>query len=143
MVNLVKFEARHLGEIREQKAMAYLSDYWKPEHAALLERSPLAYTGIRENGKAVFCGGIVEYWDGRGEAWAVLDHDCRREFLAIHNHVRNFLNASPLRRIEATIDAKFSPGHRWVELLGFRCEGLLLRKYFPNGNDATLYARVK
>lgn len=85
----------------------------------------------------------MKYWEGRGEAWAIIDDDCKKEFLTIHNFAKRFFEICPLKRIEATVDAGFSPGHRWVKMLGFKLEAPLLKSYLPNGGDSSLYAKVR
>lgn len=142
MTKVEKFKAAHLKEIQEQDAMAYLGEFITAEMAAALERCRHSYT-IRVAGRAVACVGLVEFWAERAEAWAIIDRNCKREFLRIHRTVEELLKMCAGRRIEAVVDIGFDAGHRWMELLGFKIEAPLMRAYRPNGGHCSLYARVK
>ena len=135
------FKASDLMELDEQEATQWLRAYVRPEHAAALERG-MSYTA-RVDGKIVVCAGVVEHWEGRGEAWAFLAKDSGKHFVAIHRAVKRFLDVCPIKRIEAAVDYEFEPGHEWVTMLDFKIEAQRMRGYFPDGRDATLYARVR
>jgi len=90
----------------------------------------------------IFCGGILPLWPGRGYAWSILTERAGLHFIGLHRVVRHYLNESSLKRIEATVDADFLAGHRWIRALGFEFEGVL-RAYNPNGSDSVLYARIR
>ncbi len=87
-------------------------------------------------------GGIIPQWENRAIAWAMVSKEAGRCFLQIHKETKRQIDAAPFRRIEATIDVGFKPGHRWVEMLGFEMEGYL-RHYRPDGGDQIMYARIK
>jgi hypothetical protein len=142
MIEIVKFKAEHLEKMTEQKAMSYLREHLTTEHFQAAEQSPWAYSIIKD-GVTLLCAGVVSHWDGRGEAWAFLNQSCKFDFLAIHRAVSRFLDVCPLNRIDATVDATFDEGHRWVKMLGFDCEAPLMKSYLPGGRDASLYARVR
>lgn len=138
----VKFERAHLDQILEQETMAFLRPHMKEAHIQKMVESPYSYSWI-VNDRAVGCGGVIEFWDDRGEAWAVLESGLKTEFLSIHRAVSRFFEMCPLNRIEATVLHSFKEGHRWMKALGFEVEAPLLKSYFPNGADATLYAKVR
>lgn len=138
---VVKFEARHIEMMDEQDATRHVSQFNTPEMIESLVKFP-SYTGLAGDVPMV-CAGVVEFWPGRGEAWAYLARDAKPYFLAIHNAAKQYLRNAPFRRIEAVVDYEHREGHRWVEALGFKCEAPVLRKYGVTGRDCTLYARVK
>jgi hypothetical protein len=140
MIEVVRYEAWHLRELVAQPAQTALKGTVSPEQAAAVE-GPLSFTALAD-GRPVCCAGIVEYWPGRGEAWAFLAADCRKELRAITNAMRRFLEVCPVRRVEAAVDVDFEPGHRWCRLLGFKLEASLLKAYLPEGGDVSLYAKV-
>jgi hypothetical protein len=130
--------------LKELPQLQYLNEYMGQANIDALEKSPHSYTLMtEEDERVVGCAGVVEYWSGRGEAWAILDTDSRHEFLAMHNTVKRFLDVCPVNRIEAAVDLHFDNGHRWVMALGFRLDAARLRAFFPNGRDASLYSRVR
>jgi hypothetical protein len=141
MLEVVKFQSEHLMRLQEQKATAYLRPYFKPENYQAIENCTYSYTGI-SNGRVLICAGIFEIWPGRAEAWAILDQDCKKEFLLIHRAAKRFFDICSIKRIEATVDVNFNNAHRWALALGFKMEASRMRAYHPNGTDCALYARV-
>jgi hypothetical protein len=141
MIRVVPFEVCHAKFLISQDKTGFMGKYIEPQHLLAVSQSKMAYTGM-VGGSVVFCGGVIRYWDNRGEAWAIFGRDVKQHFIGIHNAVRRFLAVCPLRRVEATVYADFKEGHRWVRALGFRVEGERLRGFFPDGKDATLFSRV-
>lgn len=142
MIEIVKFKAQHWHDIDEQEATMHLRVFFTSEQIEKLEDTRYSYTAVSE-GRVVACGGVFEYWPGRGEAWMEMAKTCKREFLEIHNAVKRFLDICPLTRIEMTVDSDFDEGHRWARSLGFEMEAERMRKYGPDGKDYALYARIK
>jgi len=135
---VVPFEALHLRMIRVQPSQ--IAEY---AHADALD-SPtgLAWTAFAD-GEPLACAGLVEVWEGRAYAWAILSVDAGRYMLALTRGIRSRLAAAPFRRIEMAVDAGFAAGARWAQLLGFRCETPEpMTAYLPNGRAAYLYART-
>lgn len=146
MVKLIPFRRSDLDLLEEQAATAYLRPHLTDELLRAWESSPFTWTAIVD-GMAIGCGGIHSFYPAtplaRGEAWALLDRSrCREHFIALHCAVRKVIRASPFARLEATVDAGFRQGHRWVTHLGFQMEGLM-RRYRPDGRDAYLYSIVR
>lgn len=108
---------------------------------AVLERS--VSHSVFLDGALLFTGGFVPMWQGRAEAWAMFNPDCREHFYTLHKIVKKHLEACPFRRVEATVDLEFENGHRWIRALGFELEAPRLKAYFPDGSDARLYAFLK
>jgi len=142
MIEVIHFLPEHVAELERQNADLKFSRYFTADHYQHLENSPWAFTGI-VGGRIVGCSGVIQYWEGRGEAWAMLDRSMKHEFLSIHNAIKRFLEVCPLRRIEAVVDENFAKGHQWIKLLGFHKEADCLTGYWPDGGNAVLYARTK
>jgi hypothetical protein len=142
MIEVVKFTAEHLKKLDEQEATKHLASYFTDKHAELLAQDRYAYTGLC-GARVVVCAGIVETWPGRGQAWAIFDRSCLKEFIHIHAIVKRFLDAVPIKRVEAAVDCNFKNGHRWIKALGFELEAERMTAYQPDGSDCSLYARVK
>lgn len=95
-------------------------------------------------GRPIACAGLVEVWEGRAYAWALLATDVGPHLLAVTREIRSRLAATPCRRIEMAVADGFDAGCRWARLLGFYCETPQpMRGYLPDGRAAWLYARVK
>lgn len=116
---------------------AGLSD---PSYATALAEHG-AYTAV-EGERVLGCGGLVQVWPGRFQAWAVLDKNIGpHQMTKIHRAVSRFL-ALQTGRVEAVVATGFAPGHRWVRLLGFTRETEVMRGWLPGGGDAIQYARA-
>jgi RimJ/RimL family protein N-acetyltransferase len=84
----------------------------------------------------------VNMWDNRAQAWALIAAGAGRHFVRMFRAMKSFLELQDIRRIEATVDARFEQGHRMMRMLGFEYEGLM-RAYLPDGRDCALYGRVR
>jgi len=141
MIVLEKFQAKHFEDLKEEPSVAPLTSYLSTPHLEALEQAPFAYSILKDK-RAIACGGVAEYWPGRGEAWMLLS-PMGPDFLAVTRIVSRFLSVCPVNRIEAAVEVDFEPGHRWAKLLGFQLDAPLLRSYLVNGKDCSLYSRVR
>jgi len=135
------FEPWHMEAIVLQEAQAYMQPLMaEPGYGEAMQRGGPAYT-LQEGGKVLICCGLLHLWEGRSVAWSLVAQTAGDRFIRIYRHMRDVLNASPIRRIECTVDPGFDNGHRLAHMLGFEREGLM-RSYLPDGRDAVLYSRV-
>lgn len=129
-----------------RRAAPMLAD---PEYGAALEgpRSFSAFVrGAEGDGwRLAGCGGLVEWWPGRAEAWALVGDVPRRAWPAVTRFVAATLDAAAADgavRVEAYADTPFAAAHGWLRALGFvheaRCEGR-----GPGGRDQDQYVRIR
>lgn len=136
-----KLKGADLKVLLQRRASSFMGQTVTQAQVESLEAGEHTYT-IFIDGKVMLCGGVTEYWRNRGEAWAILDPECRSEFVTIHSTVKRFFDLCPVRRIEAAVDVNFDRGHRWVRALGFEFEARL-KKFLPDGQDVFFYSRVR
>jgi RimJ/RimL family protein N-acetyltransferase len=132
------------GDLRNlmlQPSQQFMSAMLDDLRIAPLAEKGLAWTGVDED-KVIGVAGLHPIWDNRALAWAIISRDAGAHFVQIHKQTLSFLNNSPFRRIEATVDVGFDQGHRWIKMLGFELEGYL-RAYRPDGEDQILYSRIR
>ncbi len=98
---------------------------------------------IEIDGCVKACCGLIEFWPGRTECWAMIDQEAGDSFIRIVRAMKKFFDEVDCQRIEATVICDFEPGHRLVKLLGFELEAFKMRKYGVTGFDYSLYSRVK
>ncbi len=114
---------------------------WAAEHK---EYGP-AYTGTR-NGEIIGCGGIMILWPGVGEAWANFAAPARQSpkdvLFCIRKGLDIITEAYELIRVQALATPTFPESIRFLKHLGFVEEGVL-RKYWDDGKDAVMMAKVK
>lgn len=107
-----------------------------------LANQGLAWTAESDDGQILAIAGVEPQWENRAIAFALISGAAGPYFRAIHSAVAAFLDHTPYRRIEATVDVGFEQGHRWIKMLGFEIEGYM-KAYRPDGADMLLYARVR
>lgn len=144
MIEIVPFKKEHMHELLREPHNHFLKTLLTEAQLEATEHTGLAQTVLRKStGKVLCCGGVTEYWPGRGECWCTFTQDCRSEFVAITRTAIRLFESVPVKRIEAAVELHFNEGHRWIKALGFKLDAPLLQAYFPDGKDAVLYSRVK
>lgn len=136
------FRAEHLKKMGLTPGNEYLLPF-QVQDLRYLERSPYARTIFADDGTVLVCGGVTPYWEGRGEAWALVNRGRRKDFLGMHRMAKKFIRDCPIRRVEASVECDSVNGHRWCKALGFTLEAKRLKAFLPGGKDGALYARVK
>lgn len=140
-MEIVSFEADHIFQLRLQRAQEMFNSKFSPQYGRALEDAGNGWTAIVD-GKLIACAGLVEQWEGRALAWALISGEAGPYFTRITRAVRRALDVAHFRRIEAQVDAEFGAGIRWAEMLGFTIESKM-RKFTPEGRDAFMYVRIK
>lgn len=141
-MQIVPFEAKHLTMVVPQPMQVICMPHFTIEMGEYIEQATESLTGIAEDGGIVGMAGLMQRHEGCAIAWAVLSEDAGQRFIRIHKIVSRVLKASGYHRIEAYADAEHGESARWLELLGFKREGLM-QQFSPDRRDHYLYARVK
>ena len=103
----------------------------------------LAWTALVD-ARPICCAGLIEVWQGRAYAWALLSDSAGPHMLGLTREIRSRFLSQPFARIEMAVDADFEAGRRWAVLLGFKLETPEpMAKFLPSGRDAYLYARTR
>lgn len=139
-MRIEKFKPEHLAQMRLQSAQ--IGRFGNADYAEVLARSGTAFTAFGD--EILLCGGCADYGYRRGSLWAFLSPAAGKNFIALHRATSRFIGSLCMERIEATVEAGFIPGCRWLELLGFVCETPKpMRAFSPDGRDHFLYAWVR
>lgn len=140
---VIPFDPAHIDRLELQGAQPWIGEMRDPGYARALKDAGPCYTAI-DGDRIVACAGLVNVWENRAHAWALIAHDAGRNFVAMFRAMQRFLDLQDTRRIEATVDAGFEQGHRMIRMLGFTLETPEpMRAYTPDGRDCHLYARVR
>lgn len=140
-MQIVPFQAEHIFNLRLQRAQAMFYAKFSPHYARALEDAGNGYTALVD-GMPIACAGLVEQWEGRALAWALIAENAGPHFVRITRAVRRALDIAQYRRIEAHVDAEFGAGIRWAQMLGFEVESKMAQ-FTPEGRDAFMYVRIK
>jgi hypothetical protein len=94
------------------------------------------------DGEPVACGGTIEQWKGRHNAWTYMSPRSSRHMMLITRAVLRNLETIK-GRIELTVVRDFEQGHRWARMLGFSIENPpgILQAFGPLGEDHVGYVR--
>ena len=139
-MNVIPFEPKHVREMKMQSHQMRLVSQMAFEYIEVLGGLGPAFSG-EVDGRIIACAGIATQFAGMGTMWAILAQDSGPYFVRLHRCGKRLMESLGLRRIEATTEADFAPGCRWLEMLGFQSEGRM-RSYGLNGEDHIRYARV-
>lgn len=139
-MTVIPFEPKHLWQIRLQPSQVIALSYITPEYALALSTGGPAVSA-EHNGEIIACCGVAYTAFKGGMLWGFVSKDAGRHMVRLHKCLRRFLGLIKARRLDATVEAGFAPGCRWLALLGFECEGLM-RAFGPDGSDHLRFARV-
>lgn len=132
----------HILSVHLQPMQMTSAGLLTPEYAQLLCSSTQIGWTLVEDGVVLGCGGLVECWENRAQAWTLISEPLLERFRTAHRMVRAKLAEAPWRRIEMDVDTEHKAAIAWAEHLGFVAEGVR-RKYTVDGRDMILFARVR
>lgn len=115
---------------------------WTPEFCERMSETCDAYTAMTDEGLVMAVAGAMPLWTERYHLFAYMAKDSGPHMLAITRCVRRFLETLH-GRLETQVSEGFAAGHKWVKLLGFKCEtpdGM--RWFFPGNRRGFMYSRV-
>lgn len=108
--------------------------------SGLLDAGPCYAAEV--DGSVIACIGLIAFTAARAEAWALLGTNAAPHMRSLTFAVAEWLHATSFQRVSIAVDPGFRAAARWAEMLGFAREGIM-RRYFDDGRDAFLYARVR
>jgi hypothetical protein len=141
MIRLAPFRVEHWRRIKlqpeQENMLGFLSDY----EVQQLETTD-AFTAFAED-RIIAIAGVVPLSPRRGHAWALMSSEAGRHMLPITRAINRFWNINyDYHRVEMAVKCSFEEGHRWARILGFELEAPLMKRYDPQGEDYSLYARI-
>lgn len=143
MMKLVPFKKEHAAPILALKEYRGRVSHFPDEQLDRIAEIGRTVT-VLWNDEVIAFGGVSLYWENRGDAWMMVDRaKAKAHFIAFHRIISKFLDSVQIQRLEANVEIGFELGKRWTELLGFRLETERASAYFPDGSDATIYARIR
>jgi hypothetical protein len=138
---IAPYQAAHFDEIVFQEHQAFLQNTAAGSDFAKQLESHDSFTGLVD-GRVIVVAGISPVWPGRAIAWAYFARDAGEHFIPIVKSMQRFLKALNGWRVEAHVDANFSPAIRLVELLGFERETPKpMIKFTSDGRSMYQYSR--
>lgn len=111
------------------------------EVALCLVGAPMQFAAVHK-GDVVCIFGAMEQWRGRWQIWSVMGENAGRWMFQLTKMGLAFVNELEGHRIDATVEADFKAGHRWMRMLGFAPEAVLVQ-YLPDGTDVVQYVQLR
>lgn len=138
------FKPEHMAALLPRLNVDQTLDHglWTPDFCERMAQTCEAYTAIADDGAVLAICGAMPLWQERYHLFAYMSKDSGPHMLAITRGVDRFL--SVLRgRLETQVSDGFEAGHRWVRLLGFKCETPEgMDWFFPDDRRGFMYSRV-
>lgn len=141
-MRFVAFKPEHMMQMKPHMFQQNVAEHITWSQAEMFSKGE-AYTLLNDKGEPISCAGLVLVWESRGMAWAYFTNEGIAKIRPMLRFMKDFLAKSKCARIEAMVPCDDPIGHRWLENLGFECEAPRLRKFWPDGGDQALYAKVK
>lgn len=143
VMNLVPYKKEHALQLAAQPMNAEARASYEGGLAELLEKH--SSMTVMVNDMPMVCGGVIEMWKGRGYLWTMFNEQSKRCFVPTFRGIQKFLDIQLEKypRLEVAIPVSFKLGQRRAELLGFKMECPLAKKFLPNGEDCVLYSMVR
>jgi hypothetical protein len=136
------FQPEHVQHIDVQAEQSLAKQHLTNDHYLQVLAMHESWTGFI-HGKIVGCAGFIEVWPGRHQAWALISATIGPEGMVQFTKAVKRGLALKSGRVELVVASEFKAGHRWARLLGFTLETPEpMRRWFPEGGDASLYARI-
>lgn len=144
-VEVVKFHPKHLELIQmrvlETESIFHGDAYDRMDKAA--KESVQAGTFLYD-GRVLFCAGFSQLWPGVLEIWMIPSVHIKSAPFLVAKTVKRYIDAIArdfkAHRIQTTTYAD-AAHTRWMEFLGFKCEGTL-EKYTHDKKSMLVFARV-
>lgn len=117
-------------------------ELWTPDFCERLKETSETYTGLSGDGQVLVVAGVMKLWPGRHHLFAYMSLDSGPYMTAITRGVRRFLD-TVAGRLETQVSEGFEAGHRWVRLLGFKCETPEgMAGFFGDDRRGFMYSRM-
>lgn len=142
MAKYVEFKIEDLRRLAKDEGIKEVREFFTEPVLEKISTLPFKFA-IESEGEVVAMGGVAEIWPNRGEGWIFFDSKCKTNFLPVFRLVKSWVHALPFKRIEAAAKLGSSFAHRHLQLLGFELEAPVMKAFYPNGDNYSLYARVK
>ena len=140
-----KFDFHHLKEFASQSHDKGRLVNEDPVQWKLIAGHSVAYSFFVKD-RFIFCGGVLIYRAGFGEAWILCSEDValypRTVFKLMREYLQKVINDHSLYRVQATVRCDWPQAQRFVMMFGFTPEGIL-RKYGTDKSDYKMYARIE
>lgn len=140
-VDIVPFEPWHLDWLQRAPSQGAAFPPVTMTHARALQVAGPSFSAF-VGAHVVACAGVVEFWQGRSQVWAMVAEDLARYQEPIEEAVTRFLEGYSVRRVECVIDPRAQFALEWASRVGFVFESEM-KGYTPGGDDQLMLVRMR
>lgn len=146
MFEIIQFLPEHIENFEDPHDIYVGSLSTLKSQAEFLYKSPACHTvSLVLDGRVEGVLGLTLFWEGNADCWTMLSKKACQHPITLHRLAMRIMGAYTenlkLRRLSAGTPIDQPEGSRWLETLGFKREGVMV-KYGPDGKDWVLYART-
>lgn len=153
-VKIIEFEPHHLLLLDLQERQQYVFDQFESakelfdygtillDNAVLTDSNNKCAWSAFIGDTMIGCGGIMRSYGSVGESWILTSDLLKPYYRKIIPYVRAQAIAARVERVYAMVDLGFDRAERFIQWLGFECEGTLRRSGLI-GQDQKIYARIR
>ncbi len=140
-MRIVPFEDAHFLEMQIQDEQKEMEGYKNKGFCDGVKEK--TYSILDENGICICLIGFVDFWIGRSMVFCIIDKRLKtKDASSLYKIGKKLVDEYPSARIETTVRVGFEPGMRLSRALGMKEEGIM-KKYYVDGTDHVLFARIK
>lgn len=137
-MKIIDFVPEHILQIEPQACQRYIKlNLQYGEYLA----SGNCFTGIHD-GLVVAIGGIIPITDTRAYLHMIVAEGFAHQWIKIYRATKRLISAVEGDYIRLETLSTTPESDRWLEMIGFRYEGIL-RRVMPDGSDAKSYSIVR
>lgn len=122
MIEVIDFIPGHLDllEVIPEQQYAY-ELFSNPDYHSLLTSGP-SFTVVSKEAEVIACLGLYAITPQVLKGWALISNRSGAYMGTLTRKVHSFLEELKAPRVETVVVEGFDAGHKWMRLLGFKCE---------------------
>lgn len=133
------FEAWHLAMMELRPEQRVVAVDLTPQYCQALAQAGNAFSAWA-GPDLIASAGVVTFWPGRAQVWALMSWRVPQYGGVIHRHVKRYIQKHPVARLECIIDPRFRASVDWAVRLGFHFESRM-KRYGYHGQDMDMYVK--
>lgn len=137
-MNIIEFEPEHILQIEPQASQRYIER--SIQYGNYLATGD-CFTGIQD-GRVMAIGGVIPVTDTRAYLHMIVAAGFPNQWIKIFRATKRLIAAVEGDYIRLETLSTTPESDRWLEMVGFQCEGIL-RRVMPDGSDAKSYSIVR
>lgn len=137
-MNIIDFEPEHILQIEPQACQQYIQR--NIQYGNYLATGN-CFTGVQD-GRVVAIGGIIPVTETRAYLHMIVSEGFPHQWVKIYRATKRLIAAVEDDYLRMETLSTTPESDRWLEMVGFQCEGVL-RRVMPDGTDAKSYSIVR